>query len=75
MGFKCAECNESYKDGPEGSLVHECKKGSLNYRVTRDGKPIAGHNHPTLSFVVRDKSTSATEPDTAESKRPKKKKH
>ncbi len=68
MGLKCENCNGSYKPGPDGTLIHSCAKTSLNYRVTQDGKPIPGHNHPG-SFVVRDKSTSATKPDTAESKK------
>jgi len=75
MGFKCNNCKGDYKDGPDGTLVHSCKDTGMNYRVTRDGGIVAGHNHPT-SFLIRDKSTSATKPDTAASKKPKKdKKH
>lgn len=71
MGIKCETCKRDYKPGPEGTLIHSCKDG-MNYRVTSDGKPVPGHNHPG-SFLVRDKSTSATKPDTAEQKKPKKK--
>ena len=72
MGIKCADCKGDYKSGPDGTLRHSCEETNLNYRVTQDGIAIPGHNHPG-AFLIRDKSTSATKPDTAASKKPKKK--
>ena len=73
MGYKCQACKEAYTPGPDGSLVHSCKKNDMNYRVNQEGGEVPGHNHPG-SFLVRDKNTGATKPDTAAQKRPKKKK-
>ena len=68
MGYSCPDCKGPFKPGPEGTLVHSCKKDGLNFRITQDGGPVPGHNHPQ-SFLVRDRSTSATKPDTAAQKK------
>ena len=76
MGYSCPKCKGPFKPGPDSTLIHACKKDGLNYRITNDGELVPGHNHPK-SFLVRDRSTSATKPDTSAShkkdaKKPKK---
>jgi len=68
MGYSCPKCKGPFKSGPESTLIHSCKEDGLNYRITQDGGVVNGHNHPK-SFLARDKSTSATKPDTAEQKK------
>lgn len=70
MGYSCPFCHKKYVKGPvTGTLIHECRAEghAFNYRITIDGKLIPGHNHPG-STLIRDKSTSATKPDTAAAK-------
>jgi len=68
MGYSCPNCNGKFVPAPDGNLKHECKKVGLQYRITQEGKEVPGHNHPK-TFLERDKSTSATKPDTAEQKK------